>query len=103
MRRATLITLGLLVAQAFRPASVSSQAPANAWPHFRGSAALLGTTQATLPAKLKLLWTYEAGDAIDSSAAIVDGVLQYRIKSAHEQHERMVKEHQLTAAGRAEV
>ena len=33
----------------------------------------------------------------------VDGILQYRIKSAHEQHERMVKEHQLTAAGRAEV
>lgn len=29
----------------------------------------------------------------------VDGILQYRIKGGHEQHERMVKEHQLTAAG----
>ena len=28
----------------------------------------------------------------------VDGVLQYRIKGTHEQHERMVKEHQLKAA-----
>jgi hypothetical protein len=31
----------------------------------------------------------------------VDGVLQYRIKGVHEQHERMVKEHQLTPAGQA--
>ena len=33
----------------------------------------------------------------------VDGILQYRIKGAHEQHERMVKEHQLKAAGQAEA
>jgi hypothetical protein len=31
----------------------------------------------------------------------VDGVLQYRIKSSHEQHERMVKEHQLRAAAQS--
>jgi hypothetical protein len=31
----------------------------------------------------------------------VDGIVQYRIKGAHEQHERMVKEHQLKAAGQA--
>ena len=28
-----------------------------------------------MPGSLKLLWTYEAGDAIESSAAIVDGVV----------------------------
>ena len=28
----------------------------------------------------------------------VDGVLQYRIKGTHEQHERMVREHQLKFA-----
>ena len=28
-----------------------------------------------MPAALKVLWTYEAGDAIESSAAIVDGVV----------------------------
>jgi hypothetical protein len=31
----------------------------------------------------------------------VDGILQYRIKGTHEQHERMVKEHQLRAAAKA--
>ena len=51
------------------------RAPADRWPQFRGIAALLGTTEATLPATLKLLWTYEAGDAIESSAAIADGVV----------------------------
>ena len=49
--------------------------PADSWPQFRGSAALLGTSAATLPPTLKLLWTYEAGDSIESSAAIVDGVV----------------------------
>ena len=34
-----------------------------------------GVSAATLPATLKLLWTYETGDPIDSSAAIVDGVV----------------------------
>jgi hypothetical protein len=33
----------------------------------------------------------------------IDGILQYRIKGAHEQHERMVKEHQLKAAGHVEA
>ncbi len=33
----------------------------------------------------------------------VDGVLQYRVKGVHEQHERMVREHQLTAAGQVEA
>ena len=50
--------------------AVSAQqgaSPADRWTQFRGSAALLGTTQATLPAQLQVLWTYEAGDAIDSS------------------------------------
>jgi outer membrane protein assembly factor BamB len=55
--------------------SISAQAPPTAWPQFRGSPALHGTTDATLPPSLKLLWTYEAGDAIESSAAIADGVV----------------------------
>ena len=32
-----------------------------------------GLSDAKLPGALKVLWTYEAGDAIESSAAIVDG------------------------------
>ena len=55
--------------------SASAQAPQRAWPQFRGSAALLGTVDAALAPTLKLLWTYDAGDSIESSAAIVDGVV----------------------------
>lgn len=49
-------------------------APApDSWPQFRGNAALTGVAQTVLPAQPKVLWTYEAGDAIESSAAIADG------------------------------
>ena len=50
-------------------------APADRWAQFRGSPALSGHSDAKLPGALKVLWTYEAGDAIESSAAIVDGVV----------------------------
>lgn len=60
-------------------ASLSAQAPlaapATEWRQFRGTPRLAGASSATLPATLKLLWTYDAGDVIDSSAAIVDGVV----------------------------
>ncbi len=77
-RRATRALLrlltGALLAAVAAP-GVRANAPATAWPQFRGSSALHGTSAATLPSTLKLLWTYEAGDAIESSAAIVDGVV----------------------------
>ena len=47
----------------------------DAWPQFRGSPRLTGMSSSDLPATLKLLWTYEAGEAIDSSAAIADGTV----------------------------
>jgi outer membrane protein assembly factor BamB len=50
-------------------------APANEWRQFRGTPQLTGLSATTLPSTLKLLWTYNAGDVIDSSAAIVDGVV----------------------------
>ena len=50
-------------------------APANEWRQFRGTARLTGTSSATPPETLKLLWTYDTGETIDSSAAIVDGVV----------------------------
>ncbi len=46
---------------------------ADDWPQFRGNPQLTGVAAAALPATLKLLWTYEAGDVIESSAAIVSG------------------------------
>src|SRR6188472_1826988 len=54
---------------------VSAQAPADRWPQFRGSPALLGTTAAAVPDKLRVLWTYDAGESIESSAAIADGIV----------------------------
>ena len=45
------------------------------WPQFRGNPQLTGVSLSTLPETLKVLWTYEAGDAIESSAAIADGVV----------------------------
>src|SRR6185503_13488879 len=56
-------------------ARIDAQAPADRWTQFRGSPALLGTTAATLPEKLRVLWTYEAGEAVESSAAIAGGVV----------------------------
>ncbi len=54
------------------------QAPAkDNWPQFRGNPSLTGITASTLPAKLKLLWTFDAGDTVESSAAIVDGAVYF--------------------------
>lgn len=57
-----------------QPSAVSGQAAAN-WTQFRGNARLTGIASADLPATLSLKWTYEAVDAIESSAAIADGVV----------------------------
>ncbi|HEY7516108.1 MAG TPA: PQQ-binding-like beta-propeller repeat protein, partial [Vicinamibacteria bacterium] len=50
-------------------------APSAEWPHFRGDAALTGAGAAELPNPLAVVWTYEAGEAIESSAAIVEGAV----------------------------
>ena len=50
-------------------------APANEWRQFRGTPTLTGTSSATLPATLKVLWTYQLGEIIESSAAIANGVV----------------------------
>src|ERR1051326_4189637 len=48
---------------------------ADDWPQFRGNLQLPGVTAAQVPPTLKPLWTYEAGDSIESSAAIADGTV----------------------------
>ena len=45
------------------------------WPQFRGNPQLTGVTTANPPKTPRVLWTYEGGDAIESSAAIVGGVV----------------------------
>src|SRR5262245_37748732 len=52
-------------------------APADAWPHFRGTPALTGVSASTVPSELKRLWMWESGAdvAVESSPAIVGGVV----------------------------
>lgn len=45
------------------------------WTSFRGNPQLTGVANAQLPEKLELLWTFKAGDMIESTAAIVDNVV----------------------------
>lgn len=60
----------LLFAFCFLP-SARADTPADNWSQFRGNHSLTGVSQSTLANNLKLLWAYEAGDSIESSAAIV--------------------------------
>ena len=53
----------------------SSSAEKESWPQFRGNPALTGVAKSTLPSQLKVQWTFEAGEAIESSAAISDGTV----------------------------
>ena len=45
------------------------------WSQFRGDPSLTGVAATIPPSSLELLWSYETGDAIDSSAAVADGVV----------------------------
>ena len=65
----------LLVATLPATAQGPVAAPATEWRQFRGNAQLTGVSASTPPATLELLWTYDAGEVIDSSAAIADGVV----------------------------
>ena len=49
--------------------------PAENWSQFRGNHQLTGVSLSAVPNSLKQLWTYEAGDSIESSAAIVGGTV----------------------------
>ena len=73
MGAAVLVLSSLILAGVSLIAQPPSGSPADRWVQFRGTPALHGTSAAALPATLKVLWTYEAGDAIESSAAIAEG------------------------------
>lgn len=47
----------------------------DSWPMFRGMPALQGVSVVQLPKALKLRWDYQAEGSIDSSAAIVSGIV----------------------------
>ena len=50
---------------------LAQDTPADNWSQFRGNQSLTGVSQSNVPDSLKPLWTYEAGDSIESSAAII--------------------------------
>ncbi|HEU4712080.1 MAG TPA: PQQ-binding-like beta-propeller repeat protein [Pyrinomonadaceae bacterium] len=65
-----LFVLAVLFLFVFSTA-VAQDAPAENWAQFRGNHQLTGVSLSNVPATLKPLWTYEAGESIESSAAIV--------------------------------
>ena len=54
---------------------MAQDTPADNWAQFRGNHSLTGVSNSNVPASLKPLWTYEAGESIESSAAIVGGTV----------------------------
>ena len=52
-----------------------SQTRSDEWRQFRGTADLTGMAVSTPPVILKVLWSYDTSDTIDSSAAIKDGAV----------------------------
>jgi eukaryotic-like serine/threonine-protein kinase len=53
--------------------SLSANAASATWAMFRGNPALTGLSEATLPNRLKLAWTFKTEGPVKSSAAIADG------------------------------
>jgi outer membrane protein assembly factor BamB len=70
-----VLSIGVLHGQQAAPAAGPAAAPADEWRQFRGTPRLTGNSSTTLPTTLKVLWTYDVGDLIDSSAAIANGVV----------------------------
>ena len=68
-----LKTLSLMLCLAV--SAMAQDTPGNNWAQFRGNHQLTGVSESNVPATLKQLWTYEAGESIESSAAIVGGTV----------------------------
>ncbi|HET9362605.1 MAG TPA: PQQ-binding-like beta-propeller repeat protein, partial [Vicinamibacterales bacterium] len=76
MRAGFILVFALLLAPSHTAQTPApAAAPASEWKQFRGTPSLTGVSSGTLPAALKVVWTYDARDLVDSSAAIVDGVV----------------------------
>lgn len=61
-----------LSVDALRP---QAQFPPETWSQFRGSHHQIGVSVSGVPRDLRVVWTYEAGESIESSAAIANGVV----------------------------
>ncbi|MGH9203216.1 MAG: PQQ-binding-like beta-propeller repeat protein, partial [Vicinamibacterales bacterium] len=67
--------LPLLLVLSCTVAAAQSPSASSDWPQFRGNSRLTGAATVAPPPSLKLLWTYESGDMIDSSPAVAGGVV----------------------------
>jgi eukaryotic-like serine/threonine-protein kinase len=76
-RREFLLTATALgvVSTVHYPLTTARSQSADDWPQFRGNYNNTGVSPSQPPADLKLLWTYDAGDLIESSAAIAAGAV----------------------------
>ena len=54
---------------------MAQDTPADNWAQFRGNHSLTGVSNSNVSTSLKQLWTWEAGESIESSAAIVGGTV----------------------------
>src|SRR5215213_9361291 len=74
--RTSFLTLFLfLVLHLSSGVAFAQWAAPDAWPQFRGNPLLTGVSKTDVPKNIRLLWTYEAGEAIESSEAIADGTV----------------------------
>lgn len=69
------LVLFLVLLFAFGSVGQGQDTPAENWSQFRGNHTLTGVSLSTVPGSLRHLWTYEAGESIESSAAIVGGTV----------------------------
>src|SRR5262245_43552303 len=75
-RLAYALLLGLIApALAAQQPDRTGISPAAEWRQFRGSARQTGLSASAPAETLKLLWSYTAGEVVDSTAAIVNGVV----------------------------
>jgi outer membrane protein assembly factor BamB len=69
------LLISLILVVCLGVVAMAQDTPADNWSQFRGNQQLTGVSQSRVPDSLKQLWTYDAGDSIESSAAIVGGTV----------------------------
>jgi eukaryotic-like serine/threonine-protein kinase len=68
------LAFGLLPSAA-RASWANGEAPADAWPQFRGNPLLTGYSTSRVAGNMRLLWSMDAGESVESSAAVVGGAV----------------------------
>jgi outer membrane protein assembly factor BamB len=64
-----------LLPSAIRASRATRETPADAWPQFRGNPNLTGYSTSGVARNLRLLWSVDAGESVESSAAVVGGAV----------------------------